>query len=656
MAVTVNVGVQALSASLPGVAVTGKALVSVGVQALTASLPGVTVSGKLAASATFTNTIPGTWAVAPTQIPAVSSAEAIAIIIAGVDRTAVAFTGSLRADAQMAARGSASFELREAGTAGVYSPSLGENVEIRINGALIFYGTIDSIDHDVLGSGAVTTQRIKCIDWSRDVDRRVVTGVYPGPTNAMAILTDLYLRTFVFGDHPEAQLTAFFDVQNSPTIQGDLRFDHVPFSAALNQVTTKIGYDWFIDENRALHVKDLSSQPAAWDIADANESEVLSLKVTRTRKQYRNRQLVRVPFEVASTYVHNFTADGSRTQFFTPHYISEVLSITEDGSPKTFGRIVEDYYVGNFKDWYYQPNLTSDIQTLAPRAPVANGVAIVLTYKGPTRNVVIVEDAAEIAARKAVEGNSGAYEAVEDMRAATNAQAAEDYAQGLLDIYGTLPEVVRFTTRRAGQRPGRTVTINLSKYGINDTYLIEKVSVFTRDSKVFYEVECNSVNRTLRPWTGFFEALARKATIGPDQTTVAQAQTETPEPVSAERITFNVALDTLATGDDQTVHYLFRHAAARLFEPISVAVHLTDAPVGAALNVDLRLFDSSGVEQGSILTTPPLAVADGSTDANTTDVSALRGFHNGFMVLDVDQVGSTTPGGRLAVVVSGRII
>lgn len=87
-----------------------------------------------------------------------------------------------------------------------------------------------------------------------------------------------------------------------------------------------------------------------------------------------------------------------------------------------------------------------------------------------------------------------------------------------------------------------------------------------------------------------------------------------------------------------------------------VSARVKTAPAGAAITLDLNVYNASGVLQGSLFNgTTRITIADGTYADQRTSFDAgykILGADY-YMTLDVDTVGTTTVGADLSLVISG---
>jgi hypothetical protein len=108
---------------------------------------------------------------------------------------------------------------------------------------------------------------------------------------------------------------------------------------------------------------------------------------------------------------------------------------------------------------------------------------------------------------------------------------------------------------------------------------------------------------------------------------------------------------SLATGTDLLPVILFPRACTI----IKVSMRVKGAPAGSACTIDLNVYNSSGVLQGSLwATSTPLSIPAGSYAANTTSMGTYDDLEaDWYMTFDLTSVGSGTAATDLSLAIVG---
>jgi hypothetical protein len=383
---------------------------------------------------------------------------------------------------------------------------VGQVVEIRDETtAIIFAGTVDSVDEEIDPGERVRFKRLACVDYNQIADRHLVAYVYqPDEDNpavyAGDVIRDIVSRFFVFGGVTEGIDTSA--VENGPAIEKFV-FNYVPASQAFDEIAELAGYIWYIDYAKRLHFTPKDRNTAPFAIGDDTQNW-RNLKISESRDLYRNRQIVRAGTALTDERTDTVIAVEADQKLFEVSYpIGTASAVTVNGVAKTLG--VDGLHEGRDFYWSYGSNvLTAEV---APGA----GARVALTYRGLFPILVDERIDAEILARRALEGGTGVYEAIADDPAINVQTVAVQKALAYLRKHGVIPQTIRFETDRPGLRPGQLLPVRVATAGLDDNYLIESVNMRDVQGAVNrYQVTAVSGD-ALGGWLEWFSALARQA-------------------------------------------------------------------------------------------------------------------------------------------------
>jgi hypothetical protein len=247
-------------------------------------------------------------------------------------------------------------------------------------------------------------------------------------------------------------------------------FNYRTVTEAFNELAELSGYSWNIDHYKVMHFFARETNYASTAITGANAR---NFSARTTRDQYRNRQYVRAGYALTAERTESFVGDGTRKVFTLAFPCGKVPSaVTVDGTPKTIG--IREVETG--KDWYWQKGETTISQDDAAGA-LGGAEILAVTYQGLYPLIVDNRNSPEIAARQAVEGGTGLYEAIEDEPDYDDDSLAIDKSNALLRKYGRINKTVVFETDETGFRAGQLVSITLSELGLSGFYLISQVTI-----------------------------------------------------------------------------------------------------------------------------------------------------------------------------------
>jgi hypothetical protein len=191
----------------------------------------------------------------------------------------------------------------------------------------------------------------------------------------------------------------------------------------------------------------------------------------------------------------------NRTTDTLDYYGAVDLGLTE--AP----RFLNSYAGGAFAAVYNDTEIGGVYTAIQANDATTQPDVLAITYQGTFPNVTEINDFDEQAARIAVEGGTGIYEAFQSSSDTESEPNAIDIAQAILARYGRIPRVVSFETQ-APFDDGAIITINWPSLGItNEEFLIERVTI--RDEKataLWYALRCIS-GRDIGNWQEFWRSI-----------------------------------------------------------------------------------------------------------------------------------------------------
>lgn len=224
-----------------------------------------------------------------------------------------------------------------------------------------------------------------------------------------------------------------------------------------------------------------------------------ALRARFTREDYANTVYLRINPDAFGPLTVSLTGDGSKKKFRLSGAINEFKVIAELLEVNGVGPDdIGIYNVDTGKQWYYEPNGYWIHQD-------ASGTAVSgsfdVTYKPAGYDVRQAQDTGEITARQAIEtGSSGNYEIVLSDTGIGSTDAGDTAAAAALARRKEVPVEISYPTFTAGLLPGQTQTVNLTLYGVNDTFIIDTVDASTvnaddLDYRIKYRVKAISTSR-----------------------------------------------------------------------------------------------------------------------------------------------------------------
>jgi hypothetical protein len=333
------------------------------------------------------------------------------------------------------------------------NPLLDQDIIIIKDGSKLFGGVILEIEYDRIGDSEEVLS-LNCIDYTRRLDRNLVVEGYEG-------LTDKQIIDDIVSNYCQGE-----GITTTNVIEGILinkiAFNYLQPSQCFRKICELTGRSWYIDYDKDVHYFPPTTTSAPFDI-DINTTSYRHLKVSKDNSDIRNRVYVR-----GSTYLSDFTtikmkADGLQTVFNLPAKPHD-FTMKEGGVSKTVGikniNPPEDFdYLLNYQEKYVE------VTTAAPAADTE----MEFTFKYDIPILVAVED------RDSIE-EVGQYEhAIFDTKI-IDLDVARERAQAELSDYAAIIVDASFETNTDGFRAGQYLNINLTQFGINADYLVQKVA------------------------------------------------------------------------------------------------------------------------------------------------------------------------------------
>lgn len=188
-----------------------------------------------------------------------------------------------------------------------------------------------------------------------------------------------------------------------------------------------------------------------------------NLQISKNTSQLKNRVYVRGGTKLSDPTTYSVKGDGAARQFPLPDKPHDV-TVTVNGAAKTLGvKNIDttgyDWYL-NFQEKYIEQD--------AGGAVLATTDTLAVTYTYDIPILVAVEDTPSIIA-------NGVKEYAIFDKTIDTTQAARDRASAELTDYANDLIEGSFITHTPGFRSGQYININLTEFGINDDYLVQKV-------------------------------------------------------------------------------------------------------------------------------------------------------------------------------------
>ncbi len=382
-----------------------------------------------------------------------TSAATYAVVINGVDRTADVIQASITVtDIINDQQDSCTFSMMDINSLGF--PVTDQEITITLNdGTKIFGGYIISYTLSKQSTGGVLAQ-YSCTDYTRLLDRALVHSSYTSMTDA-AIITSI-LATYCAG----------FGITTTNVLTGvtidQISFNYLQPSQCFRKIAELTGRNWYIDYNKDIHYFPLATSVTPFNI-DSSNNQYIDLQLSKDASQIKNRVYVRGGTYLSDATFYETKGDGAVKKFVLPDKPHSV-TVKVNGTTKTLGiKNINtsgfDYYL-NYEEKYVEQDSAATV--------LATTDTLRVEYSYDIPILVAVENAASIA-------TNGTKEFAIFDKSISTTQAARDRASAELTDYANSIIEGSFSTYTTGFTSGQYININLSEYGVNDNYIVQKV-------------------------------------------------------------------------------------------------------------------------------------------------------------------------------------
>jgi hypothetical protein len=338
-------------------------------------------------------------------------------------------------------------------------PGVDEEIVVTEDGSKLFGGYI--INSHLKKEGEVFYS-IQATDYTRGLDRQLVVESYQDKT-------DKFIIEDIVGRYCQGEGISTTNVTEDVTFS-KINFNYLQPSECFRKICQLTGRSWYLDFDKDLHYFASDNEVAPFNITEA-ENRYSGLNIKKTNTNIRNRVYVRGGTFLSDTVTIKQVADGEQTVFYLPHKPHDI-TVTEGVNSKTVGikniDSLDDYdYLVSYQEKYVETDA----------APAASTV-MTFTFKYDVPILVAVED------KDSIEDN-GMFEYLITDNEIETEDDARDRAKAELTDYAETIIDGEFTTRTDGFRAGQYLTVNLSEYGINDDYLIRRVTAKSQGGGTF---------------------------------------------------------------------------------------------------------------------------------------------------------------------------
>lgn len=245
-----------------------------------------------------------------------------------------------------------------------------------------------------------------------------------------------------------------------------IAFNYEALSKCLQQLAELIEYDWFVDDKKDIHFFAKSGGISSpFTLTDTSGNYFYNtLTIRKDIKNLRNSVIVRGGQYLGSSVTETQNADGVKTTFLLAYQYSSI-SVTVAGVSKTVGiDFIDDPAT---KDCLYNFNEKAIKFPVATKPTAGQAVAVTGTPYIPV--IVNVKDAVSM-------GSLGEYQYKLVDNSINSKEGARDRAKAEIKAWSSTVNEGSFDTITTGLDTGQTLTINSTLRGINQSYVISRIT------------------------------------------------------------------------------------------------------------------------------------------------------------------------------------
>lgn len=379
---------------------------------------------------------------------------------------------------ELASRSTCKFHIYDIN--GTYTSQTGQPVVAYHGTKRIFGGIIQSLDQrHIMSPTALTVLEFSCSDFAAITERRLIASAksYPAGSSLSSIVSD------IITNYLDGEGIVLESAVSSVTPTEEFKIETGNVKSAFDKLANYFQVEWRIDYFKILRFGTFSGTYAAPVTLADNQSQWLAdtLVVNQNLLDYVNTAVVQSSQAVATNLTETTTGDGSSRTFSTAQVITAEPTITVNGYDQRV--TTSDDLTGGW-DFYWTDGQRGVVQNPSNTVLSASDT-LVITYQNPSPNTIVAQNAAEVAARQAIEDGSGIWGRVVsagDLSAEANVTA---FGTGYLDRHAEVPKNIRFETDIAGWEVGQTLTSTVTTPSIaTATFLITQVTIRDVDSTI----------------------------------------------------------------------------------------------------------------------------------------------------------------------------
>lgn len=393
----------------------------------------------------------------------------ITITINSVDRTGDVATNSVRYSKTLS-KSPATFQFGMRGNK-TPLPTVGQSIVVANSGTAIFKGTItERVDR--IEQGLVKGYTFMCMDGYFELDRRLVVKAYQNTTLG-DVVTDI-INNYTTGFTLNIPAT-------TPSVN-TVKFNYEQPSQCIQKLVNAAGWDWNVSATDVVSIFEPMSSTAPTVVNDDNGSiQYGTLQFERDILELANVVYIRGgeyedPISEADS-IDKYEANGVDNTFPLVYRYGAV-QVTVNGTAQDVGKDFIDEAADH--DCLYNFN---EKLVRFPDGTLSSGDIVRVFGNAKVPLIIQAEDSESVE-------EYGRREYIDINKSITSIEEAELLATSRLDQKREGAKDGEFETLMDGWEVGQAVTINSTKFGVNDTYKVNRVAASLHDHENFiYSIE-----------------------------------------------------------------------------------------------------------------------------------------------------------------------
>ena len=380
----------------------------------------------------------------------------LTINIESTDRTNYIIWNSFKKDDILNAQvDTLQFSTKKYGTR-TWKPTVGDEIEVLDGADKIFAGILLSVEEII--DGQALKYNVKCKDWTHYLDRKLVTERYENQT-VNQIITDIntnYLSGFTV-----VNVDCGIEIES-------IAFNKMSVSKCIELLAKQINYSWYVDYEKDIHFFTRNKELSEFDLTDDNGKHIFdSLKIKDDLSQIRNRVIIRGGDMEGSNRTENFVGDGTKKTFALGHKFKEKPTVIVNAVAQTVGIDFLDEDTDYDCLWNFNEKYLRFV--VAP----GNGLA------GTAEGIPLIPIIIQVESDESII-DYGVYEFSKIDKTIETKEEAKQYAISQIEAYALTIQEGSFQTYDSGLRSGQLINIHSTIRGIDENFLIQKVSLKMR--------------------------------------------------------------------------------------------------------------------------------------------------------------------------------